>query len=111
MRSTELFQPPVRMLAIDAQTREALQGVVFPGDLGVENAAEAVGLAARFRGAGRPLSAQLFRHASALHCLEDGMDLIALHYQLGHEFLETTEMYTTPPRYSCFTGESSSPAR
>jgi len=55
--------------------------------------AKQTGLLAKYDAMGRRLSPHSFRHAFATHCYENGCDLLALKYLLGHEFITTTELY------------------
>jgi len=54
---------------------------------------EKTGLLQKYAAMGRYLSPHCFRHAFATHCYARGMDLITLKNLLGHEFLQTTEVY------------------
>ena len=90
-----------RTVLLDEQTARELAQLgspMFPG--GVEalrgwlaRAAAATGVAERFAGAGRPLLPKALRHAYATHCVEGGMDFLVLFYQMGHDWIDTTEMY------------------
>lgn len=52
-----------------------------------------VGLVKKYRDMQRSFSPHAIRHAFATHSYERGMDLYALKKLLGHQFLETTEIY------------------
>lgn len=83
-----------RPLAVDPKTLSAFTG---PLPHLIEDeflaAAEATGLAQRFRSCGRNLRPQMLRHAFAIRCLQDGMDVIAVSRLMGHQDLRTTENY------------------
>ena len=58
-----------------------------------EKYAAQTGLAEKYQAMGRNITPHSFRHAFATHCYENGMDLFALKKLLGHNYLDTTEMY------------------
>ena len=91
-----------RRVCLDEETARALSQLSGPSLFSTTvdelrdwllEAARWAGVLERFEGAGRPLLPKALRHAYASHCLENGMDLLTLFYQLGHEFVDTTEMY------------------
>lgn len=91
-----------RRVCLDEETARALSQLSGPSLFSTTvdelrdwllEAAGWAGVLERFEGAGRPLLPRALRHAYASHCLENGMDLLTLFYQLGHEFVDTTEMY------------------
>lgn len=55
--------------------------------------ANKVGLVEKYRKIDRSFSPHALRHAFATHAYENGMDLYTLKKLLGHQFLETTEIY------------------
>lgn len=58
-----------------------------------EKYAAQTGLADKYQAIGRKITPHSMRHAFATHCYENGMDLFALKKLLGHDYLDTTEMY------------------
>jgi integrase/recombinase XerD len=52
-----------------------------------------LGLVERYRAMGRRFSPHAFRHSMATHAFERGMDLFTLKKMLGHDYLDTTEIY------------------
>jgi site-specific recombinase XerD len=52
-----------------------------------------LGLVERYRAQGRRFSPHAFRHSMATHLFEKGMDLFTLKKTLGHDYLDTTEIY------------------
>ncbi|VUT25401.1 MAG: putative tyrosine recombinase XerC-like protein [Candidatus Methanolliviera sp. GoM_asphalt] len=59
----------------------------------VEKAGDITGISQKYDAMNRIYSAHSFRHAFATHLFENGMSLFAIKKLLGHEFLETTEIY------------------
>jgi len=59
----------------------------------VEKYAKQTGLYQKYLAMDRSFSPHSFRHAFATHCYENGMDLFTLKRLMGHEYLETTEIY------------------
>jgi integrase/recombinase XerC/integrase/recombinase XerD len=59
----------------------------------VEKAGELIGLDKKYKMIDRRFSAHSLRHAFATHSFENGMDIFTLRKLLGHEYLETTQIY------------------
>jgi site-specific recombinase XerD len=59
----------------------------------VEKAGELIGLDKKYKMIDRRFSVHYLRHAFATHSFENGMDLFTLRKLLGHEYLETTQIY------------------
>jgi integrase/recombinase XerD len=59
----------------------------------VEESGNMLGLVERYLAMGRRFSSHALRHSMATHSYENGMDLLALKKLLGHDHLETTEIY------------------
>ena len=87
---------PGREVCLDAETARGLEGGLLP--LAREALNDAMERAApeqarRFHSLGRRLTPMALRHACAVHCLENGMDALALHEQLGMLWLPNTLRY------------------
>lgn len=97
--SGQRLRLPGRVVWLDAETATVLgqrEGRLFPSgtvdlQLALERAAPT--LAQRFRSLGRRLTPAALRHACAVHCLENGLDALALHEQLGGLWLANTLRY------------------
>lgn len=59
----------------------------------IEKAGNETGIDEKYEAIGRKFSAHSLRHAFATHCFENGIDLLTLKALLGHEYLETTDIY------------------
>lgn len=59
----------------------------------VEKYAKQTGIYQKYLAMDRSFSPHSFRHAFATHCYENGMDLFTLKRLLGHQYLNTTEIY------------------
>jgi site-specific recombinase XerD len=59
----------------------------------VEEAGEKTGISEIFDATDRKFSAHSLRHAFATHSLENGMNIFTLKKLMGHEYLDTTEIY------------------
>jgi integrase/recombinase XerD len=59
----------------------------------VEKAGSETGIADKYEGLNRVFSAHSLRHAFATHSIENGMNIFTLKKLLGHEYLDTTEIY------------------
>lgn len=62
----------------------------------VEKWGKKTGLLQKYEAMGRNLTPHSFRHAFATHCYENGMDLFTLKKLIGHDYLDTTEIYIEP---------------
>jgi site-specific recombinase XerD len=103
-----------RPLAVDAATRQELRQWAGDRPLGialapyvpevpgwVRQAADSLGLVARFDSCGRVLTPLLLRHGFAVRCLEVGIDVLVLNKLLGHTHLETTQRYIAVAMADC----------
>lgn len=87
-----------RPVVLDEQTAQEFPNLHLPSGpeeltAWLQAAAERSGLLGKFPGAGRRLTLNALRHASAAHFLANGMDLITLYHQLGHQWIDLTQIY------------------
>jgi integrase/recombinase XerD len=59
----------------------------------VDEVGQKTGISETFDAIGRRFSPHSLRHAFATHCIENGMNVFTLKKLLGHEYLDTTEIY------------------